>query len=543
MPLRSLIILALVVSAANSTSCWSIEEKPRITPPVAQPPKQQVIDWKPILEDFQGSDTVRQQAAAKTIVDAGNSGYINVTALLKKNDEALSNRVKDVQRQIEQRSSEMYQAVCAKHVELLAKPLVAAPLEQLAIEWEHLFSYTPIPQLQRDAWQFANDMHRRSKNVETATQKLTDLDNELVKDPVPTGVLRSSLLINRAEMLMALQRHKDALVTTQDAITAGGKNGRLTPLALKIQAETHMRLNDTEHARGACNTIIADFPRSLEVHFAQQAILDSYIQERRWDDAFRQLKVYISVFPIDEDAQQAANGLLKVLMDDEHDYKHALELAEWMLASLPIERIAMDVPRCFGGCNEYVFKDYNKAERGYAMLRDNFADAVEINEIKAVIDRVKLKASGKFQKEPNISDEGPAGALAQFLKAVRTRDAKAIGELVLADKIKEFAARVANSNDALVASVTFADVIVKHVEMSSNKDSALLFVDVYPSASVEPKAMFEAAMIEDGKWRIRWKDIDEDLPAPDPKAAREEWDQYNSRYGPSKAGEKKEEKK
>jgi tetratricopeptide (TPR) repeat protein len=534
-----LILLATAPVAVSAAG----EEKPRVVPPAMEAPKPQISDWKPILDDFQGSDPARQQVAIKTLVDAGNSGFQNVTPLLKKNDEALSKRVKEVQRQIEARSGEMYQAVCAKHVQLLSKPLEAAPLEQLAIEWDQLFAYTPNPRLQRDAWQYANDMRRRSKNVEAANQKLTEVDNELVKDPAPAGIARASLLVNRSEMLMALQRYKDALISAQDAITAGGKTGRMTPLALKILAENHARLNDTEHARGACNTILADFPRSLEVHFAHQAILDSYIQDRRWDDAIRQLKAFMAAFPIDEDAQQAANGLLRVLMDDEHDYRHATDLAEWLMANLPLERIPMDVPRCFGGCNEYVFKDYNRAERGYAMLRDSFADSLDVNEIKVVIERVKLKASGKFPKEPDVKDDGPAGALAQFLRAVRTRDAKALSELVLADKIKEMAGRLTSSTDSLVTAVTFSDVTVKHIEMSSNRDSALMFVDVYPSASMEPKSMFEAAMIEDGKWRIRWKDIDEDIPAPDPKAAQEEWKKANSKPGEEKKDEKKEEKK
>jgi hypothetical protein len=105
------------------------------------------------------------------------------------------------------------------------------------------------------------------------------------------------------------------------------------------------------------------------------------------------------------------------------------------------------------------------------------------------------------------------------------------------------AGRLTSSTDSLVTAVTFSDVTVKHIEMSSNRDSALMFVDVYPSASMEPKSMFEAAMIEDGKWRIRWKDIDEDIPAPDPKAAQEEWKKANSKPGEEKKDEKKEEKK
>lgn len=476
-------------------------------------------------------------------INAGNCGYATVTTLLKKNDAELSRRVKDVQHQIEQRSNGMYEAVCGKHVQVLSQPLDSLALEQLAIEWEHFMAYTPAPQRQREAWQFANDMHRRSKSTDAATQKLAELDKQLAKQPEPAGVFRASILINRAEMLMTLQRNKDVLATTQDAITAGGKNGRMTPLALKIQAETQLRLNDTEHARAACNTILSGFPRSLEVHFAQQAILDSYIQERRWNDALQQVKVYLAAFPIDEDAQQAANGLLKVLMDDEHDYEHATELAEWMMSALPLERISMDVPRCFGGCNEYVFKDYNKAERGYAMLRDDFSDAIDINDIKTVIDRVKTKAGGMFPKEPAESDDGPAGALAHFLKAVRARDRKAIGELVPADLMKEFAGRIANVNDSLVPSVTFADVIVRNVEMSGNKDSALMFVDVYSSASTQPKAMFETAMVEDGKWRIRWKDIDEDLPAPDPKTEKDEWNANNSKSTSKYTEDKQEEKK
>ena len=54
----------------------------------------QISDWKPILDDFQSPDGAKQAAAAKVIVEAGNSGYANVTPLIKKNDAELTRRVK-----------------------------------------------------------------------------------------------------------------------------------------------------------------------------------------------------------------------------------------------------------------------------------------------------------------------------------------------------------------------------------------------------------------------------------------------------------------
>jgi len=188
---RSLLIIILCgIAAAQSGFCLA-GDKPDLTPSAAQRPNPDIVDWKPILDDFQSGDASKQQAAAKVIIDAGNNGYAHVTPLLKNSGAELTRRIKDVQRQIEMRSAEMYQTVCAKHEQMLSKALESGSLDQLAIEWEKLQSYAPDPQLQREAFRIANEVKRRSKNVDTAAQKLTEIDNELSKAPVPSGVLRA----------------------------------------------------------------------------------------------------------------------------------------------------------------------------------------------------------------------------------------------------------------------------------------------------------------------------------------------------------------
>jgi hypothetical protein len=195
-------------------------------------------------------------------------------------------------------------------------------------------------------------------------------------------------------------------------------------------------------------------------------------------------------------------------MEDEQDYKRVAPMAQWLFDTLPIDRMKPDVPKLLGGCYEYITRDYAKADKGYAFLRDQFADVVAAEDMNKAIDRVKAKAEGKFPKEPLESEPAPAGTLAQFLKAVRTRDAKAIAKLVPKDEVEDYVEVLTEGGDERVPTLAFADFIVKKVELNDKKDEATITIDWYEASENKPKTIEQTAVLEDGAWKIQWEDLD-----------------------------------
>ena len=61
--------------------------------------------------------------------------------------------------------------------------------------------------------------------------------------------------------------------------SAGGKNCRLTPAALKLLAELYTNRKDHKNLEAVCGRIIKDYPRSLEVKFAHKSLVDSLVAE------------------------------------------------------------------------------------------------------------------------------------------------------------------------------------------------------------------------------------------------------------------------
>jgi hypothetical protein len=474
----------------------------------------QVADWAPYLADLQGSDKAKQEAAAQVFLDSGQLGYNVLERLLKNPDKDLVTRVRDIRGKIDERSYKLFQEAMTKRERIFSTALDLEQLEDLKNTLSALGSYASVLQVKQQSFQILGEVRRSIAAVEGAKKQLIDLDRLLKATPPPEGIYRAAMLISRATAYRALLRHKDVLAAAQEAETASGAKGRLTPQALRIQAETYQRLLDLENARNICRKIMHDFPRSMEMHFAHQALFDSYIQEQRFDDAYRELKEYLAAFPIDDEAQQSAMALLTKLMDDEHDYKRVAELAEWMIATLPLERLDVETVKCFGGCNEYVLKDYAKAERAYSMLHEYFSDSMDPKDIERVIERVHRKAGGKFEKEPLESDEGPKGAMAGFLRCIRTRNAKDLALFVPDERLDEFKEQLEEPGDSLVPLLTFCDVIVSNVEYSPTKDSAMMFLSILPAAGNAAKEAVQPAMKEGGKWKVVWRNLDAEAALP-----------------------------
>ena len=177
-------------------------------------------------------------------------------------------------------------------------------------------------------------------------------------------------------------------------------------------------------------------------------------------------------------------------------------LAEWLLETLPLDRMVPDIPKLAGRCNEYLLKDFAKAEKMYQLLQDQYPDAVSVAELAAALARVKLKAQGKFPAEPAETDDGPAGALAKFLKAFRKRDGKALAGIVPkseADKYENLAATGEGVFEAL-----FADFVITAIKLDDKQESAVLSLDHYDSAASKPVQLTQKAVKEDGQWKIQW---------------------------------------
>jgi hypothetical protein len=474
------------------------------------PNPQPIADWTPHLNDLQSADKARQEAAAKVFVESGSRGYAVLASLLKHTDPEVVKRVSQIRAQIDARSNELYHEAAAEQAKLQHQPLTTAALEKVRQAFLRMAAYASQNPLKQLGYQNVTELQKTAKEVEAAGQQLAALDAQLKE---AKGLARAGLQVERAAALKTLQRDADMLAAAQDAAQNSGKEGRFTPAALKLQAEAYQRLEDSAKLEAVCHTILAEYPRSLETKFAHQSLLSLLSDARRWDDAVRQAQAFFSAFPVDQEAQEAVCGLLENLMNEERDYARAGPLAEWLVQALPPDRLNPEALKYSGGCAEYVSRDFAKAERAYTLLRDRFADAVSTDDMNAALSRVRLKGEGKFPKEPRDTDAGLAGVFARFLKAARTRDAKALESLVPKDDVKEFIERLGDTTEELVPTLVFADFILKKADTDDAAGKGKLLFDYFEASSDKPKPLTQEAVKEDGLWKICWQDPEEEKAA------------------------------
>ena len=487
-------------------------------------PPQTVTDWTPYLTGLQSADKAKQEEAAKFFVDAGGRSYLVLDPLLKHSDEDIKQQVARIKEQIEARSTKLYEEACAEQVGLRRQPLTTAAIENARQAFLRLAVYTPQNPLRQLGYQNAAELQKTAQDVEAAGQQLAALDKQLQDTPATQGLLRAGLQMERANALKTLQRDADTLAAAQDAAQLSGKDGRFTPAALRFQAEAYLRQEDNPKLEAACRAILTDYPRSLEVKFAHQTLLNLLAAANRGDEAVREAREFLTALPLDQDAQDAVFFYLDELMSETRDYVRAGQLADWLMDTLPLDRLKIEAVNCSAGCNEYVAHDYAKAIRAYTLLHDRFPDLMKAEEMSAALARVKLKQEGKFGQEPGAADPEPAGTFARFLKASRSRDLKALEELVPKDKLKDFTAHLADDMEDLAPALVFADFILKQVVADEAAGKARLLFDYYEPSSNKPKPLTEEAVKEDGKWKINWQDPEEEgeeaePPAPDAKPA------------------------
>ncbi|HYG78268.1 MAG TPA: hypothetical protein VEK08_24915 [Planctomycetota bacterium] len=524
-------IFGFFCSTLFAASAWAGDAAPPPPPPPPPPQIQPVkpvpanpapanpmmiADLRPYLNDFQTGTPEQQKAAAKVLLECGNRAYAALAPLLKHTVPDIVTRANELRQQIDTQSLKMYRDVEGERQKLAQQPLTVEALEKMRQSWINLATYASQPALRQFGVQNANEINKTIESVKNANQQLQEYDKQLAAAPDVKGLTRAQLQLERATALKILQRDNEALAAAQDAAASSGKTGRHTPAALKLQAEIQLRREDAKGAEASCRAIIADHPRSLETKFAHKTLLNLLSGAQRYDEAVAHTRAYLTAFPVDEEAQEEAYSLMDTLMDDEQDYKRVAALTDVLLEVLPVSRLRPDVPKLSGGCSEYVLKDYNKALKGYTMLREQFVDAVDPNDMAAAVSRLQAKIAGTFPREPQESEPGAAGALARFLKAIRTRDEKLIATAVVKDEVEDYVDLVKEGGDEKVPALTFADFVIRKIDLDEKAGTAKLQIDFYEAGSSKPRPLTQHAVKEGETWKIKWEDLEEaaELEAP-----------------------------
>lgn len=502
-----------------SASIFAGETQPPVpeTPPKPVTPTAPVITATPVplaqnpyaaltpaLQALQGADEAKRVEAAKIFVEKGGVGHRLLGNLAASPDAATAQRAKDIRAQIEKRATEMLQAAEAEQLKLQNIPLTPVNIEAVRALWAAAAAYAPQPEYRQQAQQYEQMMKMQVNEVEEANKALAANEAKLAAKPAPSPLAVSTIELERAQSYVTLQRFDDATKSAQASAEAGGKDGRHTPSAIRIQLELAQRKSDHPAIEALCKKLLADHGEALEAALAYGALIDIYSELKRWDEAVATAKNYMTVSPIDESAQDSAFALMDRLMDVEHDYPRAYGLSGWLKTKLPPSRIKPEVLKVLGGCSEYALKDYAKAEAAYKTLAEQFGDVVQVADMENAIKRVKAKAEGKFPTEPKPGDDNPSAALAKFLAAVRARDAKAVSAAVPAALAKDAAEALTQEGSELVPTAMFADYIIKTV--NADGDKAEIVIDYYDAASFTPKLLTQKALKENGAWKIQWQD-------------------------------------
>jgi len=524
--LSALCLLALAASSGEPVATPPVPPAPPpLAPPV--PPVQPAPLHPPIiaaqspaamfannLTDLQGTDAAKQEAAKKALVDAGQRGHIAVAGLLKNPNPEIVKRAVDVQQEIDKRSQEKYRLAAQREYKMQDEELTVKSVEELRQLYLQAATYSSQNNFRKQGYEKYTGLQKVIQRVETSIKELAGVDQQIKAEAGMKGIKLAALESSRADHLNNLHRRDDAMKALERAILESGKGGRHVPAMLKLKVEIAHAMHKPELIEAACKTILQDYPRSLETKFAHSTLIDFYSNDDRWDEAITQLKAAFAAFPLDEEIQDSAYSMLETLMDEKQQYKHVATLSDWLMQVLPVDRLKPEVAKNMGGCAEYVLKDYAKAVKAYQFLRDTFPDMIEPKDVEPALKRVNAKIAGTFPKEPSETDPAPLGTLAQFLKALRTRDKKLTEAVVPKDELEEYSDRFDDGEDSVISACTFGDFIVKKVE--GGEDAAKFIIDYYDASSEKPISITQTAIKEDGRWKIQWEEPEEEQSGPAP---------------------------
>jgi tetratricopeptide (TPR) repeat protein len=467
-----------------------------------QPPTPPAnVDWEKQLADFKSDDAEKQKAAEQVFLDAGSRGFNELSALQRSDNAALVKRANELREKINQKSVQLFNEVVGLKQKIDTEPLSVPALQELQKKWLGVASYASQNAIKQNCFQLAHQAQSQIQTVQQTNKELAELDEQLKKTPPEQKQHIASLNLTRATSLRTVQRVADAIAAAQEGLAAGGQTCRHSPALLRLLAELHLQKQDYKNAEPVCQQILKDHPRSLDVKFAHSSLIEISSATQRWDEALARAKEFLTAFPVDETAQESATSLLDTLKEN-HDYARVGPLADWLVQTLPIDRVDPEVARYAAAWSEYLLKDLVKAERLYQSLQLNYADVMPAEEVAGALVRVKAKAGGTFGKEPAEGDEGPAGALARFLKAIRTRDAKLLVTVVPKDEAKNYEELL--DSGEMIPPITFGDFILKEAKLEEDKNNATLTVDYFDAGCDKPTPLPQKAVKEDGQWKIRW---------------------------------------
>ena len=480
----------------------SAPKPPEVKVPPLEVPNFSQQDWDRFLFDFQAGDAEKQKAAIKAFIDSGARGFNEMQKFINSANADIAAQAKQVQTEINKESWERYTQCAALKSKVDNEPFTVEALQKLQQAWMATAMYSSQNALRQSGYQMATAIHKQIQVVDAAQRNLVQHDETLKTLPETNKLARAGVHLDRGHAFKDLNRVDDVIAAGNRALEDGGPEWRLKPAALKLLIEAHEAKQDPKTAGTYAWRIIREHPKSLEVKFAFENILETLLVDGKWSEAVEHLKAFHAAFPLDSDVNERILGTLSALMDDHHEYKHVAALSEWIMNTLPPERWSLDAPKLAGGTAEYVLQDYAKADKYYRILSSHFSDLIDPKSVEPVLTRVKLKAEGKFPKEPSETDEGPAGAVAKFLKAIRANDRKAAAAAVIEDDAENYSE--GDSLDLLIPGLTFADYIVRKVDVDEAAGRAVITMDYYDASTATPQQVKQDAVREDGVWKMEW---------------------------------------
>ncbi len=504
--------------AAEKEKPAAQKTNPPPIPFVSSPPRAAVApnEILTMMTDLLNGDAAKRDAAGKGLVGKGAAAWRSLAPYVSHNDADIAKRAKDIRKQIEDHARQLFEDCVTLQGKMTSGPLTSASLDEVRKAWIVVFNYAPQPEIRQNAQQAVQQIQGTMGQVEESIKLLKEKEAELAAVPPPIPLARSAIHFARAQAFGNLHQYDEALKAAAEAFEAGGKESRLAPSVLKLQAELFAAKQDNVQLEAVCKKITSDYGESLEAQFALGTLVDVYTELKRWDEAVEAVKNFVKACPLDSEAQSAADNLLDTLMEKQRDYPRAYGFSSWLKGHLHASRIRPEVLKVLGACAEYPNKDYATAEAAYKMLITQYADVVQPAEVEAVLKRVKDRKEGRFPKEPKPTDEGGPGVLAQFLAAVRERDAKKLAATVPAAQAEEIVAGLTGEDSDLVRNVTFGDFIVKKVEMEGDK--AVMAIDYYDMTTYTPHGIVEKAVKEKDGWKLLWSEPEEQInPTPVPQ--------------------------
>lgn len=511
MNLRMFWAAGLAVVLGVSAPGAGAQERPVVPTPRPGPSQAALKMPKPqelsqLMSDFQGDDVEKREAAAKKFIEYGG-GVLNLARSLEKHKKPeVAAKAVEVRQAIEKRAKELFDGLRKQYTELYRGELTEEKLAAFVNDLDEGAVYVAEPMQRRTLSSLLSRVRQDLMRVQRAAAGLVHTDKQLATEPVPTGVRRAAIQLNRATYLQDLRRHAEGLAAVQEGLTSPGEGGRLKPQLLKTRAELLRDLGQWDDYVATCKRILTECPRSLEVRQAYENLNSYHEMNQQYDAQLETLAAYLKAFPLDQAPQDLAIQTLDIYWEIDQQYAAGLKLADLLAAELDPSRLSPSVLRTQALGYEYLQRDYAKAEAAYKRLLEVYPDLVPEPIIAAAVKRNQEKAAGTFAKAPKPEDSGPAGAIAKFLAAIRAQDADALKAVTPKEVTEQWDYQL----DQLTPVVLFSDVQVLEAKPNEEGKITDVLVNHFSPDRLAPTKLNVEAVQEDGVWKVAWPPPGED---------------------------------